>query len=79
MFPCILCGTLYTPEDVGELVLITTGVCLICYAAGRAAPSSQWCFGKPEKYDADAAECRELCPDRKICNWVVTGKVKLAG
>jgi len=56
----------------------STRVCRSCYKRGQDAPYSAWCFGKPVivgpngrvleyGYNEKARECREECPDRKIC------------
>lgn len=63
---CITCDELYTEIDVENFRFFpSTGVCYNCYRAMQKADTSISCFGK--QYDALANECRELCPDRKLC------------
>ena len=47
-----------------------TGICWACYRKRQKRP--ELCFGKRTKgivlgYDKEAIECREFCPDRKVC------------
>ena len=75
---CLTCRARYSRDDVlSGLYQISTKVCGECYARMQAAPHSVSCFGKPTTvmpdgsrlpgYDADAVECRELCPDAALC------------
>lgn len=62
---CILCWKPYALADSYALeYFVSSAVCRACYES--KAPE---CFGK--RYDADAGECKRLCPDRVVCkDWV---------
>ena len=80
LLPCAFCGRGYPQASVGKELFISTGICVYCYLEAEAAPSSEWCFGKPELYDATAPDCR-ACPDRNICRLFISlravrGRVK---
>ncbi len=75
---CLTCRERYSREDVlSGLYQITTKVCGECYSKMQASPHTVSCFGKTTAvqldgtrllgYDPDARECRELCPDAKLC------------
>jgi hypothetical protein len=71
---CVLCETLYTEEDILSLLFFSaTRICYRCYKKLYRSDKSISCFGK--QYDPMALECRELCPDRKICPKFFTGKI----
>jgi hypothetical protein len=71
---CVLCEGLYTEEDVLSLLFFSsTRVCYKCYKKLYKAKEAISCFGK--QYDGNAVECRELCPDRKVCPKFFSGKI----
>lgn len=71
---CVLCESLYSEEDILNLLFFSsTRICFKCYKKLFKVKDSISCFGKT--YDGNAVECRELCPDRKICPKFFTGKI----
>jgi len=80
-FECLLCNELFTEIDIINFrFFIATRVCYTCYRSLQKSPFSYSCFGKKSDdkylgYDSLAHECRELCPDRKICPGFVNKKL----
>ena len=86
MLECVLCRKRFRESDVRALLYFpSTRGCRSCYKHGQDAPYSAWCFGKPVivgpngrvleyGYNEKARECREECPDRKICPMFVAEK-----
>lgn len=82
--PCSRCGQEYIDEDIyAGLYWLETLTCMECYARLQQLPTDISCFGKPTitgagkrrlAYDPEAPECREVCPDRNICLFVLSGK-----
>jgi len=67
---CILCRRSFTEVDIlGYRYFIESGICEQCYKKMQALPASISCFGKNGKhgYDPISRECKQLCPDRKVC------------
>jgi len=65
---CILCGRRFSVVDVrARRYFPSTHTCYICYTEGAGSNPERWCFGKPTKYDPEAAACQRECPDRLIC------------
>lgn len=75
---CVECGEKYSEDDVFNLNYFPqTRVCFKCYQNKQRAPFTTTCFGKRSKgkqygYDPMAIECRQQCPDRKICQQFVS-------
>jgi hypothetical protein len=84
---CTCCRARFEEDDVRALrFFASTSICLECYKRGQAAPYALWCFGKPNVigksgrivqfgFDVQAEECREQCPDRKLCELFVKGRL----
>ena len=73
---CTQCRQQFSEEDVlAYNYFVQNGLCYQCCEAMRKAPVKQSCFGKKRKYDSDALECRDLCPDRKVCPMFVNGSI----
>lgn len=82
---CVICNGSYGKGDVEEGKFSPdTLVCLSCYESMANAPRAMSCFGKGTiiiqatgerklGYDPRAQECKDLCPDRKICVRFVLG------
>jgi len=79
---CLRCMERYSKKDILEgRYWLETLICSKCYLSMQKAPHSISCFGKPsiaisetkkiQGFDLDMIECRELCPDRKICEKVM--------
>src|SRR5579864_99659 len=70
---CVLCTAVYTEHDVAILNFFpATRVCWVCYRKLQKSPFKVSCFGKKSKdgnlgFDNMAVECREYCPDRRLC------------
>lgn len=84
-YRCFVCGDSFSQQDV-ELYNFfrSTKTCFQCYWKGKKEDHQVWCFGKRNKvnragrvvrwgYDGNEhVECREECPDRKICPLFLT-------
>lgn len=77
---CVLCSELYSEIDIANFrYFVATRVCYTCYRSLQKAPFNVSCFGKRKDskhlgYDSLAHECRELCPDRRVCPGFASGK-----
>lgn len=75
LFRCLLCNGRFCLKDVGKEFFPSTSICAKCYETGQQ--SENWCFGKTDirdngrtvqfGYNASSFECKQECPDRKIC------------
>jgi hypothetical protein len=71
---CVLCENLFSEEDIYQFLFFSaTRICYKCYKKLFKVKTYISCFGK--QYSSNAVECRELCPDRKICPKFFTGKI----
>ena len=79
---CLICTVRYSLEDILDgTYQLETWVCSSCYAEMQRKPHEQSCFGKPTfvmldgkrelGYDSECRDCKDLCPDRVICQKVV--------
>jgi hypothetical protein len=79
---CLRCTERYSKKDILEgRYWLETLICSKCYMNMQRAPHSVSCFGKPsvmisdvkkiQGFDLEMIECRELCPDRKICEKIM--------
>ncbi len=70
---CVLCNEFYTEIDIENFRFFpSTRVCYNCYRQMQKQDYAISCFGKKTEdkklgYNGMAEECRELCPDRRIC------------
>lgn len=70
---CILCPELFSEYDIlNNRFFPETRVCYNCYLKLQKSSYDISCFGKKTKnsnlgFDQMAVECREYCPDRKLC------------
>ena len=72
---CVLCQLPFTLEDVRKKnFFLDSGVCYACYKKMFKLPSDISCFGK--EYSPLAFECKQLCPDRKICPLFQSKEIK---
>lgn len=70
MFACIICSDEFTKEDIEKaLYFPSTGVCTLCYK--KLMRSKVSCFGKEKLYAPRSLACSDLCPDKRICKFVI--------
>lgn len=73
---CIQCAERFSEEDIVRYKYFpTTFVCYKCYMRMWKLPLSESCFGKA--YKTNAAECRLLCPDRRLCPKFQSGAMQM--
>lgn len=74
---CLVCNEKFSIEDVSAgRYEAETGICTSCYK--RMARDEKTCFGEETSdarygYDEKTFECRDFCPDRRICKAFVQG------
>ena len=84
-YRCVVCGGKFSQEDVKlYLFFRSTKTCFGCYWEGKKKDHRTWCFGKRNKINKagrivrwgynnlEHVECRDECPDRKICPLFLT-------
>ena len=83
LLECVLCEAQFSETDIESYSFFPqTRICYKCYRKLQKAPYIVSCFGKKTEssiklgFDPNAHECRELCPDRKLCPHFANGTIK---